>query len=517
MKFVKALPLTLLYLGTGMLWIYLSDRVVAFFFPSGQLALWYQTAKGFLLVCFTALLLYFIMQRFSKGQLRKYNELRAKDEVLKDIQRRYQLLFRLSPIANLIYETDTGILLDLNQKAVELLCFTKEKIIGKNIFNLLPGLNTFSNKAYPVNSPKPILAYLRPDRAVVRFETSSFLFKSRGINHTLLLCIDVTQREEALDTLTDLQAKLVAAQKIARIGYWQYNFDTGKLFWSDEIYEILGVDKQHLSPQYETFLNSIHPDDRNLFPPPTSPSMRMFPGYDKEHRIVLANGIVKWVHGKGRLKKDPTGQPLCVEGTLQDIDATKKAELAAVEALLEKEMVLERIGDAFFAVDQAWKVTYWNKRAEQILGRKREDIINHNLWEVYTDAVDTPFYYNYHEAMETGQSQYFKAYYEGTCSWFDVGAFPSSTGLSIFFRDITEQVRYINSIEQYNKTLRDIAWSQSHEVRAPLMRLLGLASLIKDMEAGISVELQEILDMMVASVEDLDQVVKKINEKTNIT
>ncbi|HTG57648.1 MAG TPA: histidine kinase dimerization/phospho-acceptor domain-containing protein, partial [Niabella sp.] len=69
----------------------------------------------------------------------------------------------------------------------------------------------------------------------------------------------------------------------------------------------------------------------------------------------------------------------------------------------------------------------------------------------------------------------------------------------------------------YNKTLRDIAWSQSHEVRAPLMRLLGLASLIKDMEAGISVELQEILDMMVASVEDLDQVVKKINEKTNIT
>jgi len=49
------------------------------------------------------------------------------------------------------------------------------------------------------------------------------------------------------------------------------------------------------------------------------------------------------------------------------------------------------------------------------------------------------------------------------------------------------------------------------------MRLLGLAGLIKDMECDISAELQEILDMMVASVEDLDQVVKKINEKTNIS
>ncbi len=305
----------------------------------------------------------------------------------------------------MIYETDTGILPDLNQKAVDLLEITREKVIGKSIFNLLRDLTTLYVDEYPADSPKPILFYLRPDKTVVKFETSSFLFQSRGINRTLLICVDVTQREEALDTLTDLQAKLVAAQKIARIGYWQYSFGTGKLFWSDEIYEILGVDKRHFSPQYEIFLNSIYPDDRNLFPPPTSASMRMFPGYDKEHRIVAANGIVKWVHGKGRLKKDATGKPFCIEGTLQDIDATKKAELAAVEALLEKEMVLERIADAFFAVDQTWKVTYWNKRAEQILGRKSEDIINHNLWEVYADAVDTPFYHNHHEAMKTGDNR----------------------------------------------------------------------------------------------------------------
>ncbi len=513
MKFVKALSIPLLYLGAGMLWIYLSDQVVAFFFPFGKLALWYQTAKAFFLVCCTALLLYFIMQRFSKTQLRIYNELNEKDQMLKDIRQRHRLWFSSGAIANMIYETDTGILLDVNQKALDLLGFSKEEVIGTSIFNLLRDIKNCDNEE---DLPKPILSCLRPGRAGVKLDTASFIFKSSGINYTHLIGVDVTQREEALDTLTDIQAKLIAAQKIARIGYWQYNFDTGHLFWSDEIYEIWGVDKHHFSPQYETFLSAIHPDDRDLFPPAVSTSIRKFPGYDREHRIVLANGTVKWVHGKGRLKKDAAGKPLYIEGTIQDIDATKKTELAVVEALKEKEMILESVGDAFFAVDLSWKITYWNSKAEQILGRKREDMMNRNLWEVYADAVDTSFYYNYLEAMETGQSKYFKAYYEGTGSWFDVGAFPSPTGLSIFFRDITEQVQYINSIEQYNKTLKDIAWSQSHEVRAPLMRLLGLAGLIKDTEMHVSSELKEILDMMVASVHDLDEIVKKINKKTQV-
>jgi PAS domain S-box-containing protein len=184
--------------------------------------------------------------------------------------------------------------------------------------------------------------------------------------------------------------------------------------------------------------------------------------------------------------------------------------------LKEKSTILERIGDAFFAVDLNWIITYWNNRAESILGRKREDVLGQNLWDVYIDAVNTPFQTNYEAAMSSGEPRYFEAHYEGTNAWYEVSVFPSPTGLSIFFKDVTERRKYINAIENHNETLRQIAWSQSHEVRSPLVRIMGLVNLVQELELDASAQLIEILDMIVLSANDLDAVIWKINDKTKI-
>ena len=77
----------------------------------------------------------------------------------------------------------------------------------------------------------------------------------------------------------------------------------------------------------------------------------------------------------------------------------------------EKSNILESIGDAFFALNKNWVVTYWNKEAEKILGRKREEVLAKSLWESYSDAIDTDFFRQYHIAMETGETVSFEAYY----------------------------------------------------------------------------------------------------------
>jgi PAS domain S-box-containing protein len=80
-------------------------------------------------------------------------------------------------------------------------------------------------------------------------------------------------------------------------------------------------------------------------------------------------------------------------------------------------------------------------------------------------------------------------------------------------RDVTERLAYLNAVEAQNKQLRDIAWFQSHIVRAPLARILGLVNLLS-MEPT-EANLKEILPMLVESAEDLDKIVQDIVTKTN--
>lgn len=121
----------------------------------------------------------------------------------------------------------------------------------------------------------------------------------------------------------------------------------------------------------------------------------------------------------------------------KNIDERKQAEKALNEAFTERNSILESIGDAFFAVDQQWIVTYWNKEAEKVLSRKKDEIIGKNLWEVYHDAIGLKFYTKYHQAMNTGKSVRFEEFYPTLKKWFEVSAYPSERGLSVYFKDIT--------------------------------------------------------------------------------
>jgi PAS domain S-box-containing protein len=79
--------------------------------------------------------------------------------------------------------------------------------------------------------------------------------------------------------------------------------------------------------------------------------------------------------------------------------------------------------------------------------------------------------------------------------------------------NITERLNYIREIELQNERLREISWIQSHMVRAPLARLLGLVSLIRDMKDNNS-ELQHMMNYLELSANELDQVVREITSKT---
>ena len=141
-------------------------------------------------------------------------------------------------------------------------------------------------------------------------------------------------RRQAENELLENREDLNRAQAVAHVGSWRLNVQRNQLLWSDENWRIFGVPKG--TPlTYETFLGTIHPDDRTFVHEKWSAALRGEP-YDTEHRIVTG-AAVKWVRERAELEFDAAGKLLGGFGTTQDITERKENEQALRRAKAEAE------------------------------------------------------------------------------------------------------------------------------------------------------------------------------------
>jgi PAS domain S-box-containing protein len=102
-------------------------------------------------------------------------------------------------------------------------------------------------------------------------------------------------------------------------------------------------------------------------------------------------------------------------------------------------LILENMSDAFFALDNEWRLVYMNQVAERVFGEKRENFLGKNIWDIFPGSVDSEFYRQCHRAMAEGITVEFEAFGPLLQKWLEVRAHPSKKGLSVFFRDVTSQ------------------------------------------------------------------------------
>ncbi|MFB6206817.1 MAG: PAS domain-containing protein [Haloglomus sp.] len=111
--------------------------------------------------------------------------------------------------------------------------------------------------------------------------------------------------------------------------------------------------------------------------------------------------------------------------------------------------VFERIDDAFFALDPDWRFTYVNDRTEVLLDRDRGQLLGESVWDCFPAAVDTTFQREFERAMETQEPVSFEEHFAPLDEWFEVRAYPSETGLSVYFCDVTERKERERKLERY--------------------------------------------------------------------
>jgi PAS domain S-box-containing protein len=147
--------------------------------------------------------------------------------------------------------------------------------------------------------------------------------------------VDITDRKQAEDALQGSEERLSKAQKISHVGSWELDLSTNRLVWSDEVYRIFGLQPQEFIATYETFLDSIHPDDRNSVDAAYSSSLREGrDSYEIEHRVVQKHTHdVRYVHERCEHVRDTSGRIVRSVGMVQDITERKKAEENLKETL----------------------------------------------------------------------------------------------------------------------------------------------------------------------------------------
>jgi PAS domain S-box-containing protein len=137
---------------------------------------------------------------------------------------------------------------------------------------------------------------------------------------------DIVDRRRTEEALRKSEARFEEAQRVARLGTWEWNIETDEVYWSDEVYRIFGMNARQIVPGSQTFLDYIHPEDRDRVKEAVSSALSGNRPYSIEARVLRSDGALISIQSQGKVYLDKNGKPAAMLGNVQDITERKKLE-----------------------------------------------------------------------------------------------------------------------------------------------------------------------------------------------
>ena len=334
---------------------------------------------------------------------------------------------------------------------------------------------------------------------------------------------DITERKE-------LESLLNKANKLARIGNWEMDLSKNTLYWSEITKEIHEAERGFV-PNLRTAIQFYKEgNSRDIISRKVKEAIDSGTPWDEELQIITTKGNEIWVRCIGDVEW-VNNKVFRLYGSFQDIDQRKRSEFEVAEMQAERNTILESIDDAFFAVDKNWVVTYWNIQAEKVLGKTRSQMLGNDLWSIFSDSVDSESYKKYHEALDSTHSVHFEDFYPPLGVWYEISAYPSLTGLSVYFKDVSERklsevhMRKLNEDLQEqakqlsisNSELERFAYVASHDLQEPLRMITSfLTQLEKKYSAIIDEKGKKYIGFAVDGAKRMRQIILDLLEYSKV-
>jgi PAS domain S-box-containing protein len=123
-------------------------------------------------------------------------------------------------------------------------------------------------------------------------------------------------------------ARLDAAQKVGQVGFWEHDVDADRLTWTDQVYEIFGVDRNSFATTFEAFRDFVPPEDLAALTAQHHRALADGSAMDLQHRLVRPDGRIRHVRARAQLYRRAPGASPVLVGTVQDVTSEHEAESA---------------------------------------------------------------------------------------------------------------------------------------------------------------------------------------------
>ncbi len=288
------------------------------------------------------------------GIITDITERRNAKEKLENSEKRLRTIFDTAN-SGIVLTDATGKILDINYWFSEMFGYSNEEACMLTNMDITHPVDLEENKLCynrllngEVDKYQIEKRYIKKDKSHfwAKLSVSAIKDENNKVINTLGIINDITEQRKNEKKLKKSEARLIAAQAVAKIGSWETDFTYTDVLLSDETGKIFGLKSDTNKLTLEIFLTIVHPEDRSSVETTFVHSIKSNTINSFEHRIITPAGIEKIVEQRWEILRDNQGNPYRALGTCQDITERKLAEtkLIANEKFLYQTQIIANLG-----------------------------------------------------------------------------------------------------------------------------------------------------------------------------
>jgi len=325
---------------------------------------------------------------------------RRKSISLKETEELFQATFEQAAVG-IAHAAPNGTWLRVNRKLCDILGYSAEELKATSFQEITHPEDRDSTAIYinrllanEIETQSTNKRYMRKDKSYAWIHlTVSLVRESSGVPKFFIAVIeDISARKRSEDELnrykehleelveersSELSAvveQLKEAQRIAHVGHWELNFETAKLTWSEEVYNIYEVNPDQFEASFDPFFNLVSPEEKEKVSRMYSESVKNDTPFDVVNRFNFPGGRVKYIHETTQNFYDQSGKLVRMVGTIQDITAHWVTE----EKLRQLSRVVEQSPVCVVITDLDGCITYVNPKFSELTGYSVDEVLGRN-------------------------------------------------------------------------------------------------------------------------------------------